>query len=68
MDAQTVQINYTNWKGETAVRTIKPEKIWFGKTEWHKEEQWLLSAFDLEKQEHRNFAMKDILSWSTAAK
>lgn len=61
----TVTIIYTNWKGETAERTIRPIELWFGKTEYHPEEQWLLRALDLTKNEERNFAMKDIESWKT---
>ncbi len=60
---QEVKILYTNWKGETATRTILPEKIWFGHTEWHKEDQWLLHAMDLGKNEYRDFSLKDIISW-----
>lgn len=60
---QTVQIVYTNWKGETAERTIKPIELWYGATEYHPEAQWLLRAIDIEKDDERNFAMKDILEW-----
>jgi len=58
-----VIINYTNWKGVTAFRRIIPKKIFFGSTEWHKEEQWLLEAFDVDKNADRSFAVKDIKSW-----
>lgn len=58
-----VKIVYTNWRGDTAERTIVPIKIWFGSTEWHKEEQWLLRALDTEKQAERDFAVKDIQRW-----
>ena len=61
---QSVSILYTNYRGETAVRRIVPLKIWFGQTEWHPQEQWLLKAFDIEKNADRDFAMKDIQSWS----
>jgi predicted DNA-binding transcriptional regulator YafY len=60
---QVVSILYTNYKGETNIRRIIPEKLWFGKTEWHPEEQWLLDAFDTEKSAARSFAMKDIKAW-----
>lgn len=59
-----VTILYTNWRGEKSLRTIIPEKIYFGSTEWHPEEQWLLRALDIDKQESRDFAFKDIESWS----
>jgi predicted DNA-binding transcriptional regulator YafY len=60
---KTVQIVYTNWKGETAERLIKPIELWFGATEYHPEEQWLLRALDVAKDDERNFAMKDIEEW-----
>lgn len=58
-----VKIVYTNWKSETAERTIVPIEIWFGSTEWHQEEQWLLKALDIEKEAERDFAVKDIQQW-----
>lgn len=61
--AEQVFIVYTNYRGETAVRKIIPKKIWFGKTNWHPDEQWLLTAFDLSKNADRDFAMKDIRCW-----
>ena len=59
----TVSIVYTNWKNVTATRTIRPIEIWYGSTEYHTSEQWLLRALDIEKNEERNFAMQDIKSW-----
>lgn len=55
-----ITIKYTNWRGETAIRKIIPIKIWFGSTQWHKTEQWLLKALDTEKEAERDFALKDI--------
>jgi predicted DNA-binding transcriptional regulator YafY len=60
---QSVRIVYTNYRGETAMREIVPQRIWYGKTEWHPDEQWLLDAVDLEKGAPRSFAMKDIRAW-----
>ncbi len=64
VDSKVVEILYTNYKGETTRRRVLPEKIWFGSTEWHKEEQWLLDAHDINKNALRNFAMKDIQEWN----
>ena len=61
---QHVSILYTNWKGETRTRRIKPQSIYWGSTEYHTEPQWLLDALDCEKQEFRQFAMKDIREWT----
>ena len=58
-EGQPVTLTYTNWRGETAERTITPKRIWFGSTDWHPEPQWLLTAFDAEKQADRDFALKD---------
>jgi len=58
-----VNIVYTNYRGETRARKILPNKIWYGKTKWHPDEQWLLDAYDFEKQSLRTFAMKDIRAW-----
>ena len=30
-----VTIDYTNYRGERAYRTVLPVRIWFGETEWH---------------------------------
>ena len=62
-DAKAIRILYTNYRGETSLRTIVPDKIWFGTTEWHPGSQWLLDALDLEKGQNRSFAMKDIRAW-----
>lgn len=62
---EVVKILYTNWKNETRYRIIKPISIEFKSTEWHKEEQWILNAVDIEKNAIRNFAIKDIKEWTT---
>ncbi|MBP7134628.1 WYL domain-containing protein [Patescibacteria group bacterium] len=61
---QQVSILYTNHRGETSTRSVVPHRIWFGQTEWHSEDQWLLDAYDLERQANRSFALKDIKTWS----
>jgi predicted DNA-binding transcriptional regulator YafY len=57
---KALNIVYTNYRGETSIRRIVPERIWFGATDWHPEEQWLLEAIDLDKHAARSFALKDI--------
>ena len=61
---EAVAILYTNYRGETSVRRIVPKRIWFGKTDWHPEDQWILDAYDLEKKADRGFALKDVKAWS----
>ena len=60
-----LRITYRNWRGETRERTIEPKEVWFGSTEWHPEDQWLLKALDVEKGEVRDFALKDISQINT---
>lgn len=64
LDLRTaIEIVYTNYRGETARREIVPQRVWFGATTWHPEEQWLLDAFDIEKGAERSFALRDIRSY-----
>ena len=60
---KAVKILYTNYRKETAVRTIVPKQIVFSKNEYHPEEQWLLIAEDLDKKAERTFALKDVKAW-----
>ena len=52
---------YLNWRGERATRRVHPKRVWYGSTEWHPEPQWFLEATDLEKEEVRDFAFKDMI-------
>ena len=58
-----IAIDYTNWRGERSMRKIRPMTIWFGSTDWHQDEQWLLSAYDYQKAGRRDFALRDIHEW-----
>ena len=60
---KTVQFKYCNYKGDLRIRKVIPAEIWFGTTEYHPGEQWFLKAFDVEKEDYRDFSMKDIVSW-----
>lgn len=59
-----VEIDYTNHEGKRSLRRINPWYIVYGANQWHKEEQWLLQARDVDKDATRTFAMKDIHSWT----
>lgn len=58
-----VNVLYTNWQGKTAIRRIVPIEVKWETSEWHPEPQWILDAWDIEKDARRSFAMKDIRSW-----
>lgn len=59
-DAEPLIFTYRNWRGETAQRRAIPQHVYFGATEWHPEPQWLMRAFDVDKGEVRDFAMRDM--------
>jgi predicted DNA-binding transcriptional regulator YafY len=66
LEQRRVIIDYTNWKGERRERVIIPRTLFFGSTNFHPEVQWMMTAFDEEKQADRMYAMKNIHSWKGA--
>lgn len=56
---RALPVRYTNYRGETAIRTVEPRFLILGSTEHHPEEQWLLEVFDHEKRAVRTYALKD---------
>ncbi|MGM9923873.1 MAG: hypothetical protein ACI35R_06450 [Bacillus sp. (in: firmicutes)] len=58
--AEKIRFDYVNWKGVKSSRKVVVTSFLYGITEYHPEPQWLLDAYDLEKEEHRVFAMKDM--------
>ncbi len=60
---RSITVLYTNHRGETAKRDLLPRYVWFGKTEWHPEAQWLLHAWCFEKEAYRDFAMAGFHEW-----
>jgi predicted DNA-binding transcriptional regulator YafY len=62
---RAVVIDYTNHRGDRAERFIDPQEFFFGSDEWHREPQWLVRAWDLEKIAERTFAMAGVHSWMT---
>lgn len=57
---EKLKFYYTNWKGESSYRTVQDPELWYGESQYHKGKQWFLKAFDVEKQDFRDFALKDI--------
>lgn len=58
-----VQIDYTNHRGERALRIIRPLKLEFESNEYHLEAQWMVLADDKEKNALRSFPLASIHSW-----
>lgn len=63
VNSSPITVKYKNWRGQVAVRTIIPQKIYFGSTEYHMEEQWLLEVWDCDRDAMRVYALKDITQW-----
>lgn len=57
---QRLVVWYTNWRGVRALRRIDAQQLWFGSTAQHPAPQWLLTGRDLDKDELRDFAVKDM--------
>lgn len=51
---------YKNYKGKLALRSVTPKRVYWGKNEYHPEEQWLMLAYDWDRAQLRTFAMKDM--------
>ncbi len=55
-----VSVLYKNYRGEEGTRKIIPLQIYFGSTEFHPTDQWLLKVWDCDKNDYRVYAFKDI--------
>ena len=58
-----IKVKYKNYQGITSIRTIIPQQIHYGSTDYHKEDQWLLDVFDVEKDALRTYALMNILEF-----
>lgn len=59
---KVLKLQYKNWKGDTAFRTVQPLRISYTTSLYHAEQgvTLFLEAIDLEKNQHRDFLCKDI--------
>ncbi|MEJ1517722.1 hypothetical protein R3O67_31580 [Bacillus cereus] len=55
-----IEFDYINWKGEKGKRKALVRSVVWGSNEWHKEQQFLLRAIDMEKNDVRYFSLKDM--------
>lgn len=61
--SKVVLIDYTNYRGERSKIRVRPERIYFGSTEFHPEPQWIMQALNVDRHMTRHYAVKDIHSW-----
>ncbi|WP_155918188.1 hypothetical protein [Marmoricola sp. URHB0036] len=57
---QVVELLYLDSQGRELTRHVVPDRIWFGRTDWFPEPQWLLDAFDVEHGHVRCFALEQV--------
>jgi hypothetical protein len=55
-----IEFDYTYWEGNVAKRKCQVMEVYFGNNEYHQDPQWILRGWDLEKDEMREYAMKDM--------
>ena len=51
------RFTYRNWKNEVEVRYVRPMRVYWGTTEYYPEPGWLMHAFDVEKNQLRDFSL-----------
>lgn len=58
-----IKVIYKNYRGEVGLRRIIPLDIFYGSSEFHKEQQWLMKVWDVDKKDYRTYALRDIQEW-----
>lgn len=56
----TIRFNYANWRGVCGVRNAVIDEIYYGSNKYHPNPQFLMKAYDLDKNVDRVFAMADM--------
>lgn len=59
------KIMYTNYRGVEALRHITIKDVYVGSTIYHPQMQMLMRAYDHDKKEVRDFAVKDVQIWTS---
>jgi hypothetical protein len=59
-NGMTIAFHYENWQGVSAERTCEVIGLFYGQNEWHKENQFMLKGLDLEKNQERTYAIRDM--------
>lgn len=58
----TLEIDYTNHRGERRRRLVRPSEVAWMESPWHPGAHWILVAEDIEKGVGRHFLMANIHS------
>jgi predicted DNA-binding transcriptional regulator YafY len=62
---QILRFRYRNWRGEVADRAVIPIRTSVGVSVYHNDGNpcWIMTAYDTEKDQIRDFALKDIIQY-----
>lgn len=64
INSPNIRFFYRNWKGEMGYREIKGSPMfWYGESKYHKGPQWFIKAYDVNKEDVRDFAVADIIEF-----
>lgn len=55
-----VEFSYENWRGLRSRRRAQFISLKYGETEWHPDFQWIFYGLDLDKNEPRCYALRDM--------
>jgi len=61
MSGETMRFVYRNYRGEISMREVRtPVVTFYGSNDYHPLPQWLVRAYDIEKEDYRDFALSDM--------
>lgn len=60
---QTWRVVYRNWRGETALRTVRVRALYVGSTQYHRHRQLLMRVYDYDRRAERVYAARDVTVW-----
>lgn len=66
-ESEEVWIDYMNHRGVRRWYRVLPIDggLRFDASQWHPERQWVMAAYDVDRDLARTFALKDIHAWRT---
>ena len=59
LPGEPIEVVYSNHREEKMERIITPLKVYWGHTEWHPQDQWLMDVYDHDRSALRTYALKD---------
>jgi hypothetical protein len=60
---EVLVFDYTNWEGKFAEgRRARITHMYFGVNQYHREPQWIMIGVDLDKNQIRHYAVKDMVN------